>query len=180
MNVDGWFDFAEFYDFVIAKYDNAVFVEVGVWKGKSIKYLAENAKDKNIQIWGIDSFKGSPKHEGESVIGYETDEDMVGGTLYETYLRNISGLNISTIKGDSGRSASYFDDNSLEFVFIDADHHYKEVKKDIIKWWPKIKKGGIISGHDYATGIGCGVIEAVDECFPDRNLMCSSVWWKEK
>jgi hypothetical protein len=49
-------------------------------------------------------------------------------------------------------------------VYIDANHTHEEVKKDIQAWLPKIKKGGIISGHDY--GGWEGVTQAVNEAFP--------------
>lgn len=40
-------------------------------------------------------------------------------------------------------------DNSLDFIFIDADHSYKSVVRDIQDWKPKVKKGGYITGHDW-------------------------------
>jgi len=53
-------------------------------------------------------------------------------------------------------------DESLDFVFIDACHQYDAVKKDISIWQHKVKKGGVISGHDYATA-WVGVTKAVNE-----------------
>jgi hypothetical protein len=67
------------------------------------------------------------------------------------------------IKGDSVASADLFEDESLDFVFIDAGHSYGEVKRDIEAWFPKVRKGGIVSGHDYVAYQDFGVIEAVDE-----------------
>ena len=52
----------------------------------------------------------------------------------------------------------------VDMVFIDGDHSYEQVKKDIGAWLPNIKKGGIIAFHDYGPvdGLG-GVSSAVDE-----------------
>ena len=55
-------------------------------------------------------------------------------------------------------------DESLDLVFIDADHTYEGCKKDIDLWWPKLKKGGVMLGHDYGPHFE-GVVKAVNERF---------------
>jgi hypothetical protein len=45
-----------------------------------------------------------------------------------------------------------FEDESLDFVYIDGHHGFKFVTEDIWEWSKKVKKGGVISGHDYAYG----------------------------
>jgi cephalosporin hydroxylase len=42
-----------------------------------------------------------------------------------------------------------FENNSLDFVYIDANHAYNYVVQDIELWYPKVKKGGYLCGHDY-------------------------------
>eukprot|EP01038_Epipyxis_sp_PR26KG_P010306 gene10306-13852_t len=42
-------------------------------------------------------------------------------------------------------------DNSLDFIYVDARHDYCGCKQDIEQWWPKLKPGGIMAGHDYVT-----------------------------
>jgi predicted O-methyltransferase YrrM len=61
-------------------------------------------------------------------------------------------------------------DGSLDFVFIDADHHYPHVIEDIRDWFPKIRSGGLISGHDFAHPDypDWGVEKAVREYFGDN------------
>jgi hypothetical protein len=75
--------------------------------------------------------------------------------------------NIIKLKGFDYTFLNNFADCSLDFVYIDAEHDYESVKKQIMDWQPKIKKSGIIGGHDYALG---GVAQAVNEIFgkPDR------------
>jgi predicted O-methyltransferase YrrM len=58
---------------------------------------------------------------------------------------------ITDITMDSHLAAGQFEDKSLDFVFIDADHRYEYTKRDILAWLPKIKNGGIIAGHDYIS-----------------------------
>ena len=61
--------------------------------------------------------------------------------------------------------ASRYDNASLDFCFIDADHAYESVSKDIDAWRPKVKRGGILAGHDYIHEPGFGVVQAVNERF---------------
>jgi len=52
-------------------------------------------------------------------------------------------------------------DDSLDFVFIDGDHSFEAVKKDLRMWHPKVKKGGLVSGHDLFNPAFEGVNEAL-------------------
>lgn len=49
----------------------------------------------------------------------------------------------------SHQASKLFADDSLDFVYIDANHKYEYVKEDIELWWPKLRSGGMLSGHDY-------------------------------
>lgn len=74
----------------------------------------------------------------------------------------------------SAEAAPQFEDNSLDFVYIDAQHHYEAVIEDLTLWAPKVRPGGVIAGHDYLDGeIGgnrFGVKQAVDEFAANLNL----------
>ena len=90
---------------------------------------------------------------------------------------------VEVIKGKSEDAVDQFADESLDLVYIDADHSYQEVQKDIIEWEPKVKRGGWLGGHDYdppwkTTG---GVKPAVDEAFGDEVVLDSGcTWWWRK
>jgi hypothetical protein len=56
---------------------------------------------------------------------------------------------VKDIKGCTWESASLFEDESVDFVFVDGDHSEEGVSRDIEAWWPKLKKTGIMAGHDY-------------------------------
>ena len=74
-----------------------------------------------------------------------------------------------------------FDDNSLDFVYIDASHAYFDVLRDCIVWYKKVKPGGVLCGHDYRldwhnmkekspTWMNAhGVVKAIDECVNMKN-----------
>lgn len=81
------------------------------------------------------------------------------------------------IEGDSALSAAQVDDGSLDFVFIDADHSYEAVRRDIDAWRSKVKPGGWFGGHDYHRKFP-GVIRAVDFVFGRNNVQTlpGSIW----
>jgi predicted O-methyltransferase YrrM len=84
--------------------------------------------------------------------------------------------NIIKVKGDSARSAEGFPDSYFDFVYIDACHEYEAALADIKAWLPKVKKGGVISGHDYHLEFA-GVIKAVQEVFVGRQNVTEYNWW---
>lgn len=74
--------------------------------------------------------------------------------------------NYTKIKKESHVACNDFADESLDIVYIDGMHDYENVKRDLLSWFPKVKLGGWIAGHDYDYLDGHkGVIQAVDEVF---------------
>jgi predicted O-methyltransferase YrrM len=61
-------------------------------------------------------------------------------------------------------AAALFPDRSVDFVMVDADHGFESVSRDIEAWWPKIRRGGIMAGHDLSDEYP-GVLRAVVEHF---------------
>jgi hypothetical protein len=70
---------------------------------------------------------------------------------YAETMENIKGLEDQgvMIRATSEIASDIFADESLDVVYIDANHAYDFVKQDIELWYPKVKKGGYIGGHDY-------------------------------
>jgi hypothetical protein len=163
LNDQNWFWYEDFYDFVVShqKFENLV--EIGVWKGHSISYLAKKIKTsgRKPNIYAVDLFSESP-----DFIDNPEARDQIP-QIYDIYNKNLELSNvrdmITDIKGWSWEMASRFADNSLDFVFIDASHDRESVVKDINAWLPKMKAGGLFSGHD-------GWTESVQEALEDTNL----------
>ncbi len=66
--------------------------------------------------------------------------------------------------GKSVQAAHLIQDGFLDFVYIDAAHDERSVTKDITVWYPKVRSGGLISGHDYSRHRAHkGVVKAVDK-----------------
>lgn len=155
-NVQGYFTWPRLYTNMTEVYqNNSVFVEVGVYKGRSLYYLLNviRKSGKEIKVFGVDHYKG--QSEG----------------AYQQTVENLSEFNgqYKIINMDSVSASKLFEDNSVDFVFIDAGHEYEDVKTDILLWLPKLKKKGIMAGHDYngfdREGGYPGVRKAVDEIF---------------
>ena len=78
-------------------------------------------------------------------------------------------------------SVEDYEDGTIDFLFIDDDHNYEHVCMELKLWMPKIKKGGIIAGHDYMVrNKDFGVKQAVDEFFGKENVTISETSWVVK
>ena len=56
------------------------------------------------------------------------------------------------LRQDARIAVQGFPDESLDFVYIDSSHEFNETQDEILCWYPKLKSGGVLSGHDYANG----------------------------
>ena len=176
LNTNYWFDYQDFYT-EIANKRYQTLVEVGVWKGHSISFLARKIKELNYdaKIYAVDLFEQTIEEDWNKPL---KEEIVVISEIYNKVLINNEVRDMITdMKGLSWEMASNFEDGSIDFVFIDAGHKYESVVKDINAWLPKLKKGGIISGHDYNNP--CGVKQAVDELIPNFKLSTDGIWFKE-
>lgn len=161
--IQGWFNHSKTYDYLIDNCPNGgTIVELGAWLGKSSSYLVDNSKGKNVII--IDSWKGSP-NELNTTHKLATQVD-----IYDVFKNNMGDRTYESIRGLSSEVVNQFEDESLDIVFIDLTHTYESVKEDIQLWLPKVKVGGILSGHDYEPSWS-GVVRAVDEMLPNRTIM---------
>jgi len=138
-------------------------VEIGTFKGKSTHALLSGI-DKNGIVYSIDS------------LDYE---DWKDNKVFVELMRNVGQyFNFRFVRFRSEQAVRLFDDKSIDMVFIDGDHMYESVKRDIELWLPKTKK--LISGHDYHnfTWNCVGVTKAVDELIQGFKLQ-HSIWYKE-
>ncbi len=136
-------------------------VEVGVNQGEYGIILCK-AK---LKVYGVDCW--------ENYDGYKRTGTYV--SHYDVAAKNLKGYDYTIIKKYSVDALKDFEDNSLDFVYIDANHTLPYVVADIFGWEKKVRRGGIISGHDYAVinfgenktprvYDGCHVKVAVNAC----------------
>lgn len=145
----GWFDYPDVYR-AIAKWipPGSTFVELGVFRGKSLGYMAEymTLLGKRARLVGVDAFATSP---GKDVHkhAFATPEDMrahLSSRLADVAPWNPPELMVE----DSAAAASAFADGSVDALWIDADHSFDAVVRDIEAWRPKLRPGAILAGHD--------------------------------
>ncbi len=180
--IEGSFSFQPFYERMVMRFNNAAIVEIGSFKGQSVMYLAEKTKElnKNIKIYTIDIFEYAEQQTGITEKG---EERILGVSFYDEFLKNIEPMKqyITHIKGSSHEVHTQFEDESIDFLFIDGDHNTDAVYKDLTLWYPKVKTGGIISGHDYMW-VDARVKQAVDKFFLFTGVFqeAGDSWYKVK
>lgn len=92
------------------------------------------------------------------------------------------GQRAQIIRGDSFEIAKQFPDKFLDVVYLDSNHTYEHVKKELEAWAPKVREGGAIAGHDFLDAElpdgSFGVKRAVLEFFNNRmpNLLTTEAY----
>ena len=122
--------------------------EIGVFKGKYSEVLCK--ANPQAQIWGVDAWEVAAHPKG---VFTEDDAKLQGyfTKCYEETVKRMSPYkNYTLVKKYSVDAVNDFDDQSLDFVYIDAGHDFMNFTQDLHWWLKKIKIGGIMSGHDYA------------------------------
>ena len=170
--VPGMFDFESLYDEAVERaQDGAVFVEVGCLVGRSTCYLGTRIREsgKAIMLYAVDTGRGSPTDStGREIV------PALGGSLAGALHRNLIGCGLEgvvvPILTDSVRASRLFPAEGVDFCFIDGDHGYRSVMADLDAWWPKVRPGGTLAGHDYRQSAPwmAGVTPAVHDFFEVR------------
>jgi hypothetical protein len=124
------------------EFPNGRGVEVGVYKGHLSKQI--------VEFWGgtlymVDVWRSL------DYDGYQDSTNNIHGDVFEEAMQSIKGHEDRAImiRANSKKASEMFVDLSLDFVYIDANHCYDSVKYDIESWYPKVRNGGFICGHDY-------------------------------
>jgi hypothetical protein len=136
--------------------------EVGVFDGRTSEALLRAFPQ--LRLWMVDPWK---PYAGKSSIGDQSADALERALKAATFWTRFAGQRRLILREGSPAAASRFSDASLDFAFIDGNHMYEAVCADIAAWWPKIRRGGLLTGHDYGTGRDAegiwGVKRAVDE-----------------
>lgn len=149
-------------------------IEVGVWKGRSTRIIAENTPG---HVWAVDHWQGTPWDPAQHAL-YEGTGSLVD--VRTDFIANMATVqNVTVVEMDSTAAARFLLDlhgRSFDWVFIDADHSYTGVLADIAAFTPLLVEGGLLSGHDYKPAWP-GVMRAVDEIFgSDAVIGPKSIW----
>jgi len=142
-------------------------VEIGVATGKNALNMLQNLDIDKLYL--IDSYSFHPKK-------YSQHPFIIAKRNLKKYTDRIVWVR--------RRSEDAVDKIpvGIDFVYIDGNHRYKYVKLDIELYYPKIRTGGVIGGHDYVADYS-GVVKAVQEFAGKHNLQLQSRetdWWLVK
>ncbi|OGC69961.1 hypothetical protein A2415_04885 [candidate division WWE3 bacterium RIFOXYC1_FULL_39_7] len=143
--------------------------EIGVSFGYYSEVLCKNIP--GLKLISVDSWNSAGNRAREFKLNLSAEAET---------RRKLASYEVLVIKGDSLEVAEQVQDESLDFVFIDAGHGYTSVKSDIEAWSKKVKNGGIVSGHDYYVFLHSGnrgVIDAVNEYVKKHNYHLQVIDW---
>lgn len=153
------------------KYNCQVICEVGVREGYNFKKMREHNPKESVavDIWRDDGVMAR-----NDIALSQKKLDL----QYENFLVDcmlVLHPNIKVYREYSFEAVKRFPDEYFDLVYIDADHTYEGCLRDIVDWYPKVKKGGFLLGDDYRrnktrTGVRFGVIEAVNRFTSENNL----------
>lgn len=124
--------------------------EIGVAEGIHAQEMCEAIP--NLRLWCVDPYKSylwkpdQTDHEQHYLIAQERLKDHQA-----VFMRLPSSEAVKNVP-----------DSSLDFVYIDGDHSFDAVMLDLILWSKKVKRGGMVAGHDYYRFRNAGVVNAVD------------------
>jgi len=152
--------------------------EVGVWEGKMSFKLLERG---GLTLYMVDRWE-PPTHDDS----YYTSGSMYAKLSRDAYKKvEARAMDVAVqfpgrahvLKRDSVEAAREISDQSLDFVFIDADHSYKGVTTDIKAWLRKVKPGGLLCGHDYDHPDQGEVKRAVNDLLGDVETGDNRTWF---
>ena len=128
--------------------------EIGVSKGYFAEKMFQSIPD--LKLYCVDAWKS---YKG---VRRWMPNQARADSYYKIARETLAPYNAEIIRAMSMDAVRQFEDNSLDFVFIDACHGFDYVMEDLINWSKKVKPGGIVSGDDYYHFKKAGVVEAVD------------------
>jgi hypothetical protein len=157
--------------------------EIGVAEGRYSEVLCQNIP--NLKLYCVDLWKPYPQNwRGEN---YQEN-------AYKQAQEKLKPYNATLIRKPSVEASLEIPDRSLDFVFIDGDHTFDHVMTDIILWSRKVRKRGVVSGHDWTWFKNSGVVQAVSYYCIEHKIELNMIqrnndqhhddkqpcWWFEK
>jgi len=149
-------------------------VEIGVLGASGSSVMLDMMP--NLTLYSIDPYKYIPDG-----VFMAAEPQAVNDKICAEAKEKLAGF------GDRSILIRDFSDNAVtktppvvDFVFVDGDHRYEQVRKDIDNYMPKIREGGIIAGHDFL--LQTGVVRAVYETFQAEAVYFGPdfLWWAKR
>jgi len=146
--------------------------ELGIWRGRTFLFVLQSCPQ--LTLVGVDLWAPQPDNKGP-----ETWEDWPHAQ-HEKKVRAAAqkfGERAIIIKDWTNEAAKQVEDESLDFIFVDADHSAEAVRNDIVTWMPKVKSTGAIIGHDINWPTVKGI---ADDLLPGYVIGPDNAWGRPK
>ena len=129
--------------------------EIGVNRGKNSENILKKLNIEKLYLIDVWDY-------------YKDIYSVWSNKNYSQVLRKFrEDKRVEIIKDFSEKAVNNIEDNSLDFVYIDANHKYNYIYQDIELWLPKVKVGGVIGGHDVCIS---DVWRAVKDFCDNKNI----------
>lgn len=155
---------------------DSICAEIGVWRGDYSKKILDIVKPKELHLIDPWHFFSDEKYKDSIYGGKEAKSEKDMENIYNDVLKRFSQNKEVIIKRNTFELIlNDYPDEYFDWVYIDGDHSYEAVKKDLYNSEKKVKKGGFITGDDYREGGWWkgGVKRAVNEFikeYPDKRI----------
>lgn len=155
-------------------------IEIGSYMGESTLMFASSGLFN--QIYAIDpfvideEFSNDTLRKDKKYTGYDSfDISIFVEKEFKTNTRYFD--NITLVKEYSFNCADSFVNNTVDFIYLDGEHTYEALKQDLELFLPKLKVGGVISGHDYYPERWPGAVKAVNETLGNPDFVFNDTSW---
>lgn len=150
--------------------DAKCIVELGSWKGRSTKAMAMASKGK---VYAVDSWRGSGGGDETGTEAETRGRDTIKGEFYDNVAIPHKNVVVVDVQHEFAGSALKHVTGEVDYAFIDGDHAYEHVKRDILTCLDLMAPGGLLSGHDLDRP---EVQKAVGELLPGWRHVVGSIW----
>ena len=130
--------------------------EIGVFKGE---FSQEILKRNPFELWLVDPWQEQPTDVYPEYWNHPQRYDF--GQMYKDVVKLFEHApQVKVLRRKSFEAAQKFENESLDFVYVDAIHTFESCYMDMVSWFPKVIPGGWLCGHDF-TGEFVGVRQAI-------------------
>jgi hypothetical protein len=141
---------------------DAIGAEIGVWRGEFSRRILEIVHPQELHL--IDPWAFQPSYPNRWYGGglAQTPNEM--DQIYADVVRDLgSDPAVRIHRGFSHQVVDEFPDAYFDWVYVDGNHSYEFVRKDLLRYWPKIRAGGLLAGDDYRKDVKRAVDEFTEE-----------------
>ena len=135
-------------EFIAALPKGGVGVEVGVWEGDFSQQALDGCEPKIL--WLIDPWEKNDDKTNYTSTVTRTQEEL--DTIWQSVVDRFSShenVNVTRMRSEDAAKHMIGCNQLADWVYIDGIHSYQAVLSDLEHWWPLVKPGGMITGHDY-------------------------------